>query len=436
MSAYRQTLLEAARLSNEIDAVELLVRAALTNNRGFMSIIGDVDHERIAVIEQALARRDDPSSPERARLLGLLSLEKVYGGDLDERLALAHEAVATGRRSGDPAALVDSLRVSAEAIRTLSTLDQRHAWNVEAVELADALGILPLRYWTHNLVMLDALEAGDVEEFRAHLAICRDIAVRVPQATVRWNFTFLSFNDSILRGDLIEADHVAELAREVGDDSGQPDTFGVYGAQLCNLYLHQGRFDELLPLLEQIVLDSSQPVYRAVLAYAHAEAGSRDRATTLLREDRTTGFRMPLDLGWSCGMANWADAAVRAGDRESARVIRDVLGPCQDAIVMSAVTVQPSVSYYVGRLDHLLGDLDAADRHLSAAAALHERMESPLLSAYTDAARAELLADRGNGDDHGRARTLAQRALAAATAGGYGYIERDARDVLERLGTA
>jgi hypothetical protein len=62
------------------------------------------------------------------------------------------------------------------------------------------------------------------------------------------------------------------------------------------------------------------------------------------------------------------------------------------------------------------------------------RTESPLLTAYTDAAWAALLADRNRRDDRTRARERAEQALAAATSGGYGYIERDARAVLERLG--
>ena len=58
-------------------------------------------------------------------------------------------------------------------------------------------------------------------------------------------------------------------------------------------------------------------------------------------------------------------------------------------------------------------------------------MESPLLVAYTHAVWVELAADRGEAT---RARELAEAALAAAVQGGYGYIERDALAVLDRLG--
>ena len=66
-------------------------------------------------------------------------------------------------------------------------------------------------------------------------------------------------------------------------------------------------------------------------------------------------------------------------------------------------------------------------------AELRAANESPLLVAHTNAAWSGLLEERGTLDDHERARAMATDALTAATAGGYGYIERDARDVLERL---
>jgi hypothetical protein len=65
--------------------------------------------------------------------------------------------------------------------------------------------------------------------------------------------------------------------------------------------------------------------------------------------------------------------------------------------------------------------------------ALHERLESPVLIAHTQAAWSALLADRATRDDHTRAREMADQAHAAATAHGYGYVATDAAAVLEEL---
>ena len=59
ISEHRETLLEAAHLADTIDDVDLLVRAVLSNNRGYASVIGGVDHERIAAIDRALEHVGD-----------------------------------------------------------------------------------------------------------------------------------------------------------------------------------------------------------------------------------------------------------------------------------------------------------------------------------------------------------------------------------------
>jgi len=84
-------------------------------------------------------------------------------------------------------------------------------------------------------------------------------------------------------------------------------------------------------------------------------------------------------------------------------------------------------------LDNLEGRYDDAERWFTEALEIHHRVRSPILVARTQVAWAAMLAERSRGDDHPRARTMAQAALDAAVSGGYGYVGSDARLVLERL---
>ena len=93
-----------------------------------------------------------------------------------------------------------------------------------------------------------------------------------------------------------------------------------------------------------------------------------------------------------------------------------------------------SVAHYLGRLSHVLDRYDEADLWFTEALACHEGMEAPFFVAYTQTAWAALLIDRNQPGDGQRARTLLSAALPVATEGGYGYVERDARDLLERIG--
>ena len=56
--AYRATLLHAARIASSLGDADLAAAAALANTRGFTSLIGDLDDERVEAIERALELDD------------------------------------------------------------------------------------------------------------------------------------------------------------------------------------------------------------------------------------------------------------------------------------------------------------------------------------------------------------------------------------------
>lgn len=435
IAAHRETLLEAARVADTSDAVDLVVRAVLANNRGFQSIIGDVDHERIAAIDRALECLGDAPTAERAQLLALAATERTYLVDLDERLALAEEAVTVARASGDRPALLFALTRPFTSITHPSTLTLRAAWMKEACEIADALGDGALRYWAYNPGLLVALEQADCAAMAVSIRVLDEEAERIPHASIRWNRLFHKAWITGLHGDLAEYEHLAEAAFVLGTDMGEPDAATVFAIQFGAVRFYQGRVGELVPIMAQALADTpSLQAYRASLILAKVFAGETDEARQMLDEDRAANFPMRDDTGWTTGLAYWAEAAARLGAVEAARLLRERILPYHDQIVSAQIIFQPALCHYLGLLDQLVGRLDDADRWFAEALMMHERVQSPLLVACTQAAWADLLAERGTGDDQIRARAMAEQALTAGIAGGYGYIERDARTVLDRLG--
>ncbi len=90
--AFRQTLLDASHLAQELDDIERLVRAVLANNRGWASQTSAVDSERVLALEAA-ARPLPGDDPRRARVLALLAEELHFAGDPARCRALATEAI-------------------------------------------------------------------------------------------------------------------------------------------------------------------------------------------------------------------------------------------------------------------------------------------------------------------------------------------------------
>ena len=431
-AAHRETLLAAARLADQLGDTALLVRAAFRNNRGLNSIVGGVDAERVDVINRALARVGDSDSADRARLLALLCVERLYDTDFDERLSLATQAVDTARRTGDDAALVDAIALTDSAIAMPQTLELRRRGSAEACMLADQLDDPTARLNANNAKFAAALEAGDLATMRAAYAIWESEAERIGQPNTRFQIALHGAWQRMLDGDLDAAEQGATDALTLGSAAGQPDTLTIYSIQFVNVRWMQGRLHELIPLLEQSARDNpGLPGIRAGLAWANGFNDPHGNITRLLDAEVANDFPMTENRGWLSAHAFWAEAAARSAHRPTASVVYQRLVPWHDQFVTTHNTVFGGVAHYLGLLAHTLDRHDEAERWFAQALALHETMEAPYFIAWTQTAWAALLADRNQIGDKQLARLLAANALPVAVERGYGYIEHDAHAVLE-----
>ena len=433
IGAHRETLLEAARLADRLDEVDLLVDAALANSQGGTSSTGAPDDERLEVIDLAIERIGAEDRPERARLLALALIERLWTLDEVERLRRAHEACAVARRTGHFATLAHVLVQCADAVPSPETLALRLEWLAEASELCDPLAEPTTYDLCYSARAVVALEAGDPDLIQICTARM-EARERLPTPGVHWSALLREVWRAVLRGDLERAEGLAVEALETGLELGRPDAVALYSVQLSSIRHHQGRLHELAPLIEQVLEETpALMAYRAALASAYSRSSQPERAVELLDEAVVSGMGMRLDHSWTTAHAAWSNTAVLVGHDEVARIMRGRLEAFHAHVVTTKVTVQPVIAYNLGRLDHHLGSPDDAERWFDEADAVHRRLDSPLLIAYSDVARAELLVDRARADDLAQARRLAEGALAAATAGGFGYIADDSRAVLERV---
>ncbi len=433
--AHRETLLSAGHLADDVDAIDLLVQAALRNSRGTTSTVGALDHERVEVVGRALERLGDADSPDRARLLALLCLELTYDADPDGRLALATQAIDMARRTGDRAALVDAMWMCHESITLPRNLELRRRWNSEACEIADDLGDPTARLFANDYRALTALEAGEIETMRDALSIFTSEAERIGQPFNHWQVAFHRAWKGVLEGDLEAAEEAATDALTLGTEAGQPDAFAYYGAQLISVRHKQGRLHEVVPLIEQAVKDNpGLPAFRAVLVWAKSHDAALDDVSHLLDVEVANDFPMSVDLQWLTSQVLWAEAAARCGHQPAATALYQRLLPWHAQFATTHITVSGSVAHYLGRLCHLLERHNEADRWFGEALACHEGMEAPYFTASTQTAWAALLADRDQPGDAQQARTLVEAALPVATEAGYGYVERDAREFIRRTG--
>src|SRR5439155_22639956 len=229
--AFRETLLEAGAAARELADPDRLAAAALANTRGFgASTYGEVDEERVAVIEAALAIMPAEDAATRAQLLVKLAVELNWGGNLPRRVSLVDEALALARRSGDDRTLGMVLSEGSITTWVPWTLSRRVADAHELTEVAGRLGdpfVQARAAWTGAVT---AIESADREAADLNVDRANKIAEGVGQPTLRWLVGYQRAALAMLDGDLARAEQLAGEVAEIGTASGQPDAFMIYGS--------------------------------------------------------------------------------------------------------------------------------------------------------------------------------------------------------------
>ena len=252
-AGFRETLLEAARSAHRLGRSDRLVHATLANTRGFTSATGQIDTERVEMLQAALASIDNTDSPERARLLAAQAVELAFCGDRSAPLSLSDQALGMARRCGDDSALAQVLTTRFFAIWTPETLPTRLTESAENVGVCERLGD-PLAqsqalHWRANA----CVEACDMDAARDCIERQRELSHRLREPTVMWLSAYNDASLALASGMLEQAEQRALRALELGQRSGQPDALPVFAAQLANLRFDQGRLGELVPLIEQVL---------------------------------------------------------------------------------------------------------------------------------------------------------------------------------------
>jgi predicted ATPase len=120
---YRVTLLKAAQLARSAGDVDRQARAVLATWRG-MSSLGQRDDELVDAL-RATAEALPHDDPRRAEVLAELAAELAFSTSLEQRRALADEALALARHAGDARLLCWVLIQHTFAVWVAHTTDER-----------------------------------------------------------------------------------------------------------------------------------------------------------------------------------------------------------------------------------------------------------------------------------------------------------------------
>ena len=228
-AAYRTTLLHAAQIASSLGDADLAAAAALANTRGFTSLIGHLDDERVDAIERALELNGRADPGRRAQLLALESQELLYVHDRTQRQALATEAIALAREIPDPRVRARVLQHAFHGLWGPDKLAVRTEMANDMLAAAQAAEDRALEFWANFLLLSVSSETGDFALAQAVRDRQRELAAALAQPTLSWVAQVGVAAWAVLEGDLVAAERLARQARELGEVAGQQDALQVFG---------------------------------------------------------------------------------------------------------------------------------------------------------------------------------------------------------------
>ncbi len=276
-----------------------------------------------------------PDDPDRALVLATLCAELTYGSPLERRQALADEAIAIARSSGDDATIVRVLNtvcVPARAFRNCSSsrwIGRPRLWFGPSGSATPSCCSGP-----RGRRASAAARTLDIDEMDRCLDIIGSLAEQLDQPMLNWVHSCGACRASADRRGHRPGRTVGH--RSTPDRHRQRPTRRhlFYGTQLGPVSFQRGTYGELAPLIEQMAVDTPDlaGIIVAALALAHVEAGRIDDARRLLEQVAAADFDFPLDGNWLSTLAYYAEAAIACRDPKVRRTLFDRLAPCADQL--------------------------------------------------------------------------------------------------------
>jgi hypothetical protein len=423
--------LAEARLAGEHGArsARILALAVVIRAHERCPATAEACRREVARADAALAGLGDADTTLRAQLLAAFAPLLAFEPDRERPLALAREALAVARATGDPLAQGRALVALHWSLLDESSADERLAVASEVLGQATRAGHEGLaataRYWR----ALDLLEGGHVAEAEAELAEIDEIAQRLGEPRRRHQALTLRAGLAMHRGRLDQAEALADEALALGLEAAIPESLVFHEGLMTRIAFER---DDPARISNRETLRSalrSQPLFQVSNPLILRWQGREQSAATDMGLLKTRGFdAIPhgpdrlvtlYTLGW---------ASFYLQDREAASALYDLLEPHAERIVVFHLgAFTGSVPRLMANLAALLGRTGTAQRHLRVAFREVERSDARCEWAHLHLERARLRMAQGQRADADPVVDDLRRALALAREVGSRRIENQIR---------
>jgi len=380
-------------------------------------------HEHRSALERARVRELQrraltglgPTEPLALRLRARLTAEDAY---LTNRPENVLRILGEARTRSNPSVLGTSCRgpITACSARSTARLGALagELMAVSAVTGRPLDALMGLAWHTMDLFL-----RGDPHAERSFRELRRRTEAQRVEC-LRFVVAAMETMLAIRAGRLADAERSAEECHRLGAEVGDADALGWYFAHLVTIRWMQGRGEEMLPAVAELIhsteLAEPNESFVAAVAALAASAGRSDEARAALQRLRGVHGLTALRSSstWLVTLLGVVEAAHLLGDVAAAEEAYGLLAPHADLPVMAslAVTCFGSAHRPLGLAALTLGDAEGAVRHLQAAVDADLRLGNLPCHALSCAALAQALLARGAPGDADRAAALLDEAIA------------------------
>jgi hypothetical protein len=361
---------EAAMIGNTLSDPELVADAALAY--GARVLEGLIDNNLVDLLQAALATLPSSSAHKRSRVKARLAGAMQPHTDPMVPVAIAREAIAEARALGDRPNLLHVLHDAMSALFSVARGDERQSINEEVLRLAEAFGDAMRAQRARLRLVFDLVELGDTVAAGRTLAAWQQQADKLGQPEAGWRGPLLRAMIAEMEGR--DDDARAELARASLVDQpaarAQIILHRAFRAQMLEddnddgaLAVNAGR------MLAERHGDDAQHWWRSIAAGIR---GDREEARRSIDRVSPTAWQWKVpDTAAAVGLA-----AVRCGIAEiGARVLPTI--SARRGLLVSYASIAGTVGVpfdlVAGRIEALIGDVDAARASIAAARAVAGR---------------------------------------------------------------
>lgn len=359
----QQTFERAAQVAREVARTEaasgatLLARAALGfGGAGIAIPRGIADGTLVALLEEAARAIAAPDSPLRARLLARLAVELYFSDAAARRAVLSKQAVDIARRSGDAVTLAYVMSGRQFALWDSPDVDERLAVANEAIRLAGEAGDRELLWQGYLSRLLTLVQMGTLTNWAQEIDLHAGLAAELQQPRYFSMTATLRGMYALWCGRFAEAEiHAQETLASAARVQDRQAAINV-ALQRFVAARAQGRLEPFEAILRHAAEQpTAVPASRCMLAILQLDLGRTADARLDFERLAARDFSDLYSTNTLYSLLPWlAEVCAGLGDARRAAVVYGYLQPYAGRMI----TFGPRVCF--GPATHYLGILAAA----------------------------------------------------------------------------